>query len=209
MNTIPFSLLEKYGINIVSSEVAKDVDEAKAIAKKIGYPVVLKIATEQPIHKTELGLVKIGIDANNIERAFKDIIASAKEAKIQYDGVLVQEMAEPGLEVIIGVKQDAQFGTVIMFGIGGIYTEVLRDFSLRICPINEMDAIEMLEELKSKQIFSARGRRYNKSAIANLLLAVNDLTMKENIQEMDLNPVILYPQNSKNDYVVVDVRIVK
>jgi succinyl-CoA synthetase beta subunit len=210
MSSDLFSLLSQHGIKTIQSEVAKNIDEAKSIAKKIGYPVVLKISTDQPVHKTELGLVKIGIDAINIDRAFKDIIEKAKDAKVEYDGVIIQEMAEPGLETIVGIKQDAQFGTVIMFGIGGIYTEILHDFSLRICPITETDATEMIEDLKSKDMLSARGRRYSKDAIAKLLMAVNDLAMKENIKELDLNPVILYPQgSSKQDYVVVDVRIVK
>lgn len=204
-----FSLLSKYGIKTVQSEVAKDTNEAKAIAKRIGYPVVLKISTDQPVHKTELGLVRVGVDERNIEQVFRDIIDRARKAKVSFDGVIVQQMAAPGLEVIVGVKQDAQFGTIIMFGVGGIYTEILKDFALRVCPITATDAGEMLEELKSKEMLSARGRRYSKDAIAKLLLAVNELAMKEGIKELDLNPVILYPQGGKEDYLVVDVRIVK
>lgn len=204
-----FSLISKYGIRVVQSEVARDADEAKRIAKRMGYPVVLKILTDQPVHKTELGLVRVGVNEGNIGEVFNDIIDRAKGAKVRFDGIIVQQMAAPGLEVIVGVKQDAQFGTIIMFGIGGIYTEIVKDFALRVCPITSTDAAEMLEELRSKEILSARGRRYSKDAIVKLLLAVNDLVMKEGIKEMDLNPVILYPQGAKQDYLVVDVRVVK
>lgn len=204
-----FDLLTAYGIKVVRSEKVGSVEEGKIIAEKIGFPLVLKISTKQPIHKTELGLVKLNVEKENFESSFNDILMAAKKAGVSYDGVFVQEMAKPGLEVITGIKTDPQFGKIILFGLGGIYTEIIRDFSIRISPISEVDAREMIEELRSKEIFTARGRTYNINAIVKLLLSLNEIAQNENINELDLNPIIIYPQGSENDYLVVDVRIVR
>lgn len=100
-------------------------------------------------------------------------------------------------------------GPTVLLGLGGIYAEALRDFSIRICPIRESDANEMIEELKSKSVFTARGKEYDKAAIAKLLVAVSDIATKEQVKELDLNPVILYPKGSERPYVVVDARVVR
>jgi len=204
-----FELLSKYGINIAEFKVVKNLEEAKEAVSSIGYPVVLKISTKQPVHKTDIGCVKLDVTQDNIESAFNEIIKNAKKNNIDYDGLFVQKMEKSDIEVIAGVKQDPQFGPIILFGLGGIYAEVFKDFSIRVCPISKEDAFEMIEDLKTKGIFHARGKEYNKDAIANLLLKLSEIASKGEIKEMDLNPIIMYPKDTDKDYVVVDVRIVR
>ena len=203
-----FELMEQYGIHAVDSAFASTPEEAEAVADSIGYPVAVKIQSPG-VHKTEIGGVRLNVGKEGIRSAFNDVIENAKKAGKSYSGVTVQRMANPGLEVIIGLKQDPQFGPVILFGMGGIYTEILHDFSLRICPITESDALEMIDELKSHSIFTARGKAYDKTAIAGLLMKVNNIAMKEKLKELDLNPVFLYPKGGEEDYSVVDVRVIE
>lgn len=204
-----FRLLEKYGIKTVRTEIARSADEAKAIARQIGYPVAVKVNTFEPVHKTELGLVRLNVNEEQLESIYYEIIDSAVRANIRFDGIIIQQMAKPGLEIIVGLKQDPQFGPIVLFGLGGIYTEILRDFAIRVCPISEIDAIEMVEELKAKEVFTARGITYNKRAITDIILKVNEIAMKEKISELDLNPIFVYPEKVAEGYVVVDVRVIK
>ena len=198
-------LLEKYNIKKVFTKEAKDLNEIIEIAEKIPS-LVLKVSTNLPIHKTELGLVKLNVTKENVKEEYEDLMNNIKRANIKYSGIIVQEMARPGIEMICGFKEDPQFGKVILFGFGGIYTEIFKDVSMRIVPIDRVGAIEMIEELKYKDIFTARGRNYNKEKMVDLILKVNEIAKnEEDIAELDLNPVIFY----ENDYVVIDWRIVK
>jgi len=203
-----FELMDQYGIHTVSSAFASTPEAAESISEEIGYPVAVKIQSPG-VHKTEMGGVRLNVNRDGIKPAFNEIIENAKRAGISYQGVVIQKMAKPGLEVIVGFKRDQQFGPVVLFGIGGIYTEVLKDFSLRVCPITEADAFEMIDELKSKEIFTARGKVYDKTSIVNLLMKVNNIALKENIKELDLNPVFLYPRGGDEDYSIVDVRLIE
>ncbi|GAG50763.1 unnamed protein product, partial [marine sediment metagenome] len=144
-------ILAEYGISITREQLATDLFEAKAIAEKIGYPLVLKVLSPDIPHKTEAGVIKLGIDSEeSLEKGFNEVIAKArdftKDARI--DGVLIQEMAEKGIEVIVGMSQDAQFGPTLMFGLGGVFVEVFKDVALRVVPISSLDAREMIDETK-------------------------------------------------------------
>lgn len=202
------NLLAKYDIQFIESDLAKDPDEAQRLAESIGYPVVMKIATDKPVHKTDIGAVKLNVQPEGVKAAYTEIIQNAEKAGIEYSGVLVQQTAKPGIEVIVGLKQDQTFGPVILFGLGGIYAEALRDFSVRVCPITETDAEEMVGELRATSVFNSRGMEYDIPAIVSLLMKTSAIAMTERVKELDMNPTIIYTKQSGMGYVVVDVRAV-
>jgi acyl-CoA synthetase (NDP forming) len=196
------ALIKKYDINFAESSVVKNVDEAIKDAK---YPVALKVLSNEIMHKSDKGCVKLNIkDENSLRRAYEEIISNAGGAKVE--GVIIQRMMRPGVELIIGGRRDEQFGPVILFGLGGIFVEAFRDFSLRVCPIDKNDALEMIREMKAYPLLTgARGTEpVDIEAIAALLQRVSRLLVENaSISEMDLNPVIAY----KDGYWVVDVRV--
>lgn len=186
-----FSLLEKHKFNLLPYVLAKDEEGAVKAAKKIGYPVVLKIVSSEIEHKTDIGGVKVNIKKEEILRhAFKEIIQNTKGKKI--DGVLVQKMARKGVELIVGGKKDPQFGHMIVLGLGGIYVEIFKDISARLCPVTDVDIEEMIAELKSHPLLEgARGRKpINKKMLKELVLNACSFMKNEDIKEMDLNPVV-------------------
>ena len=196
------ALVKKYDINFAEGSVVRSVDEALKVAK---YPVVLKVISEEIIHKSDQGCVKLNVkDEESLRKAYSEIISNAGKAKV--DGVLVQSMAKPGSELIVGGRKDEQFGPVILFGLGGIFVEVFKDFSLRVCPIDREDAMEMITELKAYPLLKGvRGRKpADIEAIADVLQKVSKLLYEnEQINEMDINPVIAYEKG----YCAVDVRV--
>ncbi len=196
------ALIKKYGIIFADSNVVKNVDEALKVAK---YPVALKILSNEILHKSDKGCVKLNIkDDESLKRAYAEIISNAGGAKI--DGVLVQRMAKPGVELIVGGRMDEQFGPVILFGLGGIFVEVFKDVSLRICPLDKNDALEMISEMRAYPLLTGvRGSKpVNIEAIADLLQRTSKLLYEnEQVQEMDINPVIVY----EDGYCAVDVRV--
>ncbi|MBI5158628.1 acetate--CoA ligase family protein [Candidatus Micrarchaeota archaeon] len=200
-------LLEKYGVKVISGSIARDKREAKKAAAKMGFPVVLKVVSKEISHKSDKGCVRVGITSEKtLEHAFDEIIHNAGSAKV--DGVLVQKMARKGVELIVGGKRDAQFGPLVIFGLGGVFVEVLRDVSIRICPITEQDADEMIREIKTYPLLTGvRGTLPSDvTAIRKLLMQVSKLMVKEEkVKELDLNPVIVHEKG----YDVVDVRIVE
>ncbi len=198
-----FKLLEKYGFTLLPYELAKNADEAVAIAKKLKYPIVLKIVSPEITHKTDVGGVKVNIKNEEMLRlAYKDVLEGARGKKI--DGVLVQKMARKGVELIIGGKKDEQFGYMVMLGLGGIYVEVFRDITARICPISEADVDEMVGELKSHPILTgARGKKpISIPALKTLLFKVCMFQSEEDIKELDLNPVVFNDEGCD----IIDVR---
>ncbi|MHC1605498.1 MAG: acetate--CoA ligase family protein [Candidatus Methanofastidiosia archaeon] len=203
------SILKEYGIAIPREKVCKDVNESKQFAKSIGFPVVMKIVSPQIIHKSDVGGVKVGIDSKEaVEKAFEGIVFNAKKnvKNTEIIGVSVQEMAK-GREVIIGVNKDSQFGHMIMFGLGGIFVEILKDVSFRLTPLEEIDAREMIEEIKAYPLLKgARGEKsVNIGAIEEILIKIsNFVEERKEISEMDLNPVIV----NENRAVVADARII-
>ena len=198
------------GIAVTETRLAVSQKEAAAISKEIGYPVALKIASPDITHKSDAGGVKTGLkDAKEVKKAYEDIMASVvkKEPKARIQGVTVQPMARPALEVIIGMFQDPQFGPVIMFGLGGIFVEVLKDVSFRLIPIEKRDAMAVIEEIKGKALLNGyRGQEpAGKEALADVLLKVSAMVEKTpEIRELDLNPVFAY----KDTAVAADARIV-
>ncbi|HDK27360.1 MAG TPA: acetyl-CoA synthetase, partial [Candidatus Atribacteria bacterium] len=179
-------------------------------AKEINFPIVMKIVSPDIIHKTDAGGVKVGVkDEEEARMTFQEIVSKAikynKKAKIS--GVIVYPMVPQGTEIIIGMMKDSHFGPVIMFGLGGIFVEVLKDISFRILPIEEIDAREMITEIKGYEIL--KGARGNPPrdirAIEEVLMKVSKLTMKNpEINEIDLNPIFVFEKGIQ----VVDARMI-
>ena len=202
-------IMELAGIPFNRSGLATTSAEAASIADGIGYPVVMKIVSEQVIHKTEVGGVRINIGTEEeVRRTFEDIVESIKEQvpEAVIDGILIEEMAN-GTELIIGTTTDPQFGPMIMFGIGGIFVEVYKDVSFRLIPITPNDAREMMEEIKGKALLEGiRGLpRADPEQVVDILLAVSKLIEgNPDIDEMDINPLLL----TERGIIAVDARII-
>jgi len=198
-------LLHKYRIKTPDSGVAKKPAEAVKIAKKIGYPVVMKLLSPDIIHKTEKKAVIMGLcDDKSVESAFDEIRKHAGKAR--FKGMLIQSQAD-GREVIIGGKRDPQFGAIVLFGLGGIFVEIMKDVSLRIAPIDKHEAMAMIKEVKGYPILAgARGQKpVALEKLAELVSSVSKLISENDIQELDLNPVFV----NEKDCLPVDVRMMK
>jgi acyl-CoA synthetase (NDP forming) len=197
------ALLKMYGIEFAEGSISRSVDEALRVAQ---YPVALKVLSDDIVHKSDRGCVKLNVkDAESLRKAYSELMTNAGNARI--DGILVQKMAKPGHELIVGGRRDEQFGPVILFGLGGIFVEVFKDFSLRVCPIDKADAMEMISEIKGYPLLSGyRGEKpVDMEAIIELLLKTSRLLYdNEKIKEMDMNPVIVYEKG----YCAVDVRVI-
>lgn len=201
-----FALLEKNGFRLLPYHLAEDENGAARAAKKLGYPVALKVVSPEIEHKTDFGGVKINIKNEEVLRhAYNEIVSNARGKKL--DGVLVQKMARKGVELIIGGKKDPQFGHMVVLGLGGIYVEIFRDISARICPVGARDVGEMVLELKAHPVLEgARGKKpINKKALERLVLRACRFMAKEDIKEMDLNPVVF----DENGCDIIDARFVK
>lgn len=204
------AICAQYGITTPEFDVASNAEEAVKSAKKIGYPVVMKIVSQDILHKTDAGGVKVGLENEaEVKSGFEEILQNAKKYKKDANiiGVLVQKMAPSSTEVIVGALKDPQFGQTLMFGIGGIFVEVLKDVTFRIAPIVEKDAKEMIKEIKAYPIL--KGYRNtppaDEDAIVKILLNVSKLIMEHpEINQMDLNPIMVY----ENGASVVDARII-
>lgn len=186
-----------------------DVPETQVISSlkdlKIKAPLVMKILSQDVIHKTEFGGVSIVHRHEEIESEFNELLSKAKNHKLKLKGILVQKFIE-GQQLIIGLKKDVTFNHVILFGLGGIFTELLNDVSIRKCPITKEEAHGMIEELKSKKLFEGfRNIRLNTDKLKEDLVAISKIPQKRSdIEELDINPYIL---NNKSG-TAVDVRIV-
>ncbi len=190
--------------------MAKTADEAVEIFRDIGQDVALKIVSPDILHKSDAGGVRTNLTTEDAVRAaFDEIVSNAKAYYAEADirGVLVSPMAEQGVEVIIGTKIDDQFGPVILFGLGGVLVEILKDVSFRVLPISPPSAKKMIDEIKASVILNGyRGRPpADKKALRRLLLTCSEVVEAyPEIREMDLNPVIVY----ENGVAVVDARII-
>jgi acyl-CoA synthetase (NDP forming) len=202
--------LKSVKIPVVETKLATSKTEAVEIAKKLGFPVVMKIVSPDVVHKSDAGGVKLKIEnATQVGKAYSEILASIKKhnPKAKITGVSVQKMARQGVEVIIGMTKDAQFGPVIMFGLGGILVEVLKDVSFRIVPLEKRDAAEMITEIKGFPILKGyRGQEpANIPYLEDLIVKVSEFVDKNpEIKELDLNPVFAY----KDGAMAVDARII-
>jgi acetyl-CoA synthetase (ADP-forming) len=200
----------EYGIPITKFELAKSEREACMVAEKIGYPVVLKIVSPDIIHKSDVGGVILNLkDSKAVVHAYGKIVKNVKKhcPKAKIAGVLVQEMAPPATEVIVGATKDPQFGPTMMFGLGGIFVEVLKDVTFKIAPVTKEEAYEMICEVKAYPLL--KGYRNTPpadvDAIAKIILNTSRLvTEHEEIKELDLNPILVYKKGAKT----VDARII-
>lgn len=203
-------VIKDVGIKVVTTQLAKTQKEAVETSGEIGFPVVLKIASLDITHKTDAGGVKVGLkNTAEVKKAYAEIMASVRKKypKAKIEGVAVQKMARSGIEIIIGMYKDAQFGPVIMFGLGGIFVEVLKDVSFRLIPIMKRDAEEMIKEIKGYALLNGyRGQEpAHIPSLVDVMLKLSALVEKTpEIKEIDLNPLFAY----KDSAVAVDARIV-
>ncbi|MHA1653333.1 MAG: acetate--CoA ligase family protein [Candidatus Thorarchaeota archaeon] len=209
-------IMRSYGIPIPPYETATTADEAVEKARKIGFPVVLKILSKDILHKSDAGGVKINLKSEEAVRAaFEEIMENARrygaETGIEVDlsrGVFISSFAEMGTEVIIGVTRDPQFGHALMFGLGGIFVEVLKDVTFRLIPLSESDAREMVGEIKAAKILEGiRGQPpRDVDALVRVIMSVSKM-VEENpeIRELDCNPTFVYERGK--GALVVDARI--
>ncbi|MBW2370704.1 MAG: acetate--CoA ligase family protein [Deltaproteobacteria bacterium] len=200
-----------YGVSYPAHGIAKTADEAVGVADGIGYPVVMKIVSKDAPHKSDVGGVVAGLaDADGVRSGYQKIMDSVTSALPDADisGVLICKQAPEGVEVIIGATEDPIFGMTIMFGLGGIFTEVLKDVSFRIAPLEQIDAEEMIREIKGYPMLTGvRGQEpCDLDSLADLLVGVSKFVAdRPDITELDLNPVRAYPEGVQ----VLDVRIIK
>jgi len=203
-------MLGKAGVPVVATKLARDVKEAVALSNEAGYPVVLKVMSADVVHKSDAGGVKLGLEnAEQVEKAYAEMMASVKAAypDAVIDGVSVQAMARKGVEVIIGMSKDPQFGPVLMFGLGGVLVELLKDVAFRIVPVAKIDANEMIREIKGFPMLQGfRGAEpADLEALEDLIVKVSDFVeANPQVKELDLNPVFAYGDGA----VAVDARVV-
>jgi acetyl-CoA synthetase (ADP-forming) len=184
-------VIKSAGVPVVPSILAKTRDEAFQIAEKLGFPVVMKGCSAELAHKTEASMVKLNV-ANSEEaaRVFDELMGKIKGL----DGVLIQKMVKGSREFVIGLSRDPQFGPCVMFGMGGIFTEALKDVTFRVAPLSKEDALEMIDEIKTKKLLGEfRGSpAVDRNALAKALIGVGDLGIKyDSITEIDINPLII------------------
>ncbi|MDH7507285.1 MAG: acetate--CoA ligase family protein [Candidatus Thermoplasmatota archaeon] len=194
-------LLKAFNIKTTVYELVKNPIDLKNI--KLKYPVALKVCSRKILHKTDVGGVTL--DIKNFDELEKTFTVFKK--KFPEEIFLVEQMQEKGVEIIIGLVNDPTFGLSIMFGVGGIFTELYKDVSFRVVPIDEYDAKQMIEEIKGKKLFEGfRGFKANKDIVVELLLKVSRFgeSLMDRIDQMDLNPVFVY----ENSYCVVDAKLI-
>jgi len=202
-----------YGFPIVPFKLAKSAEEAVDTASEIGYPVVMKIAGPKILHKTDVGGVKLNLtDEQSVRTAYEEMIQTVRQKlgeDIEIWGVVVQKMLPRGKEIILGITRNPQFGPLLMFGLGGIYTEALRDVSFRLAPIRENVAHEMIKDIRSHRLLEGvRGEPASDlDAIAECLMRLSQLvTENPQIKELDINPLIVYPKGQ--GACVADARVI-
>ena len=194
-------LLKTYGIRTTNYKLVNKLEDLENLGLK--FPVAIKVCSSKILHKTDVGGVKLGIkDMRDLEKTFKEF-----KKKFPKENLLVDQMEEKGVEIIIGLVQDPTFGLSIMCGIGGIFTELYKDVTFRIIPIDKYDSVQMIEEIKGKKLLEGfRNMKANKELVIDLLLKVSKIGQEliEHIDQMDLNPVFVY----ENDICVVDAKLI-
>ena len=204
------SILKAYGVKVPPYALVNSAKDAVKAAKKIGYPLVMKIVSPQILHKTDVGGVKVGIDnAKDVKKTFNDMYKRLSKKKgVQVKGVLLEKMVPKGIEMIVGLQVDPQFGPVIMAGLGGVMTEVFKDVAWRMLPITMDDAKSMVEELKSSKLFKGfRGSApVDMNMLAKALVQIGKIGVDNAayINSIDFNPIMVYPKS----YYVVDAKII-
>ena len=186
-------VLAAYGIPVTRERLVKSGKDAVAAADELGYPVVVKGCGAELTHKTELDAIRLNLkDAREVRKAVKDLKDTLKGHKLQ--GLLVQEMVKGQRELVMGLTRDPQFGPCVMFGLGGIYTEILKDVTFRVAPLTERDALEMMDEIRGKKILDAfRGMAAApRDVLARALIALGQIGLDHSeVREIDVNPLLL------------------
>ncbi len=184
-------VIESAGVPVAAAALARSRKEAEQMAERIGYPVVMKGCSAELAHKTESGMVKLNIgNSEEAARVFDELTAKMKNL----DGVLIEKMVQGSREFVIGLSRDPQFGPCVMFGLGGIFTEALKDVTFRVAPLSKEDALEMIDEIKTKKILGEfRGSpAVDREALAKALVGIGELGMScASIAEIDINPLII------------------
>ena len=204
------SILKTYGVKVPPFALVTSAEDAAKQAKKIGFPLVMKVVSPQILHKTDVGGVKVGLDnVNDVKKTFKDMYGRLSKKKgVEVKGILLEKMVPKGVELIVGVQNDPQFGPVIMVGLGGIMTEVMKDVAFRMLPISTSDAKSMLNELKGSALLKGfRGSEpIDTNMVAQMLVQIGKLGVEnaDYINSIDFNPVIVYPKS----HFVVDAKII-
>ena len=197
-----FGILERNKISVAPYAIVKTKDQLLKAADKIGYPNVLKVWDKSIVHKTDVG----GVIMDNLSKEMIETGFDHLKSKFGDVDILLQKQVKRGIELYIGGMKDPTFGYMVVFGIGGIYVEVFKDISARICPIDENDVKDMINELKAKKIILGfRGKQVNVDELSSLIIKVSKMIEKEKISELDLNPV---KADEKGCY-VIDARIVR
>jgi len=203
-------ILALYNIPTPAAHLAKTREDAVKFAKKIDFPVVLKVVSKQIIHKSDAGGVIVGVkNEEEVVKAFDKILQNAKtyDSKAEIEGIYVQKMASPGREVIVGAVKDAQFGHVVMFGLGGIFVEILKDVVFRVAPINKDEAHEMICEIKGFPVLNGvRGEKpIDFDCLSETVASISQLVVDfPQIAQLDINPIRVYPEK----LYAVDARII-
>ena len=204
------SILKSYGIKVPGYALVNSADQAAKAAKKLGFPLVMKVVSPQILHKTDVGGVKVGLDnVNDVKKTFNDMYKRLSKKKgVQLKGILLEKMVPKGTELIVGLQNDPQFGPVIMVGIGGVLTEVFRDVAFRMLPITTSDAKSMLDELKgAKMLKGFRGSEpIDINMLSKALVQIGKLGVDNasHFDSIDFNPIVVYPKS----YAVVDAKII-
>jgi 3-hydroxypropionyl-CoA synthetase (ADP-forming) len=204
------SILKTYDVKVPPYALVTSAEEAAKQAKKIGFPLVMKVVSPQILHKTDVGGVKVGLDnIADVKKTFTDMHGRLSKKKgVDVKGILLEKMVPKGVELIVGIQNDSQFGPIIMVGLGGIMTEVMKDVAFRMLPITTSDAKSMLNELKgSKLLKGFRGSEpIDTNMVAKMLVNIGKLGVEnaDYINSIDFNPVIVYPKS----HFVVDAKII-
>jgi acetyltransferase len=193
-------VLDAYGFPLVEGELVGTLEEAARSAEKLGYPLVIKVASDDILHKSDAGVVAVGIESRDeLEAAYRPILdkARAYDPKAQIDGMLIEKMAPKGEEVIVGLKRDPGFGPLLMFGMGGVFVELFKDVAFRVAPLTREDAEAMVKETKAFNLLNGwrGGMVYDLEAIYDVILRLSKLAEDfPQIEEIEINPLRVYPQ---------------
>ena len=199
-----------YGIPTPNFRLAHTAEEASSFAEELPFPVVLKIVSQDILHKTEAGGVIVGLNTKEqVNQGYNQILSNVKQRNpsARVEGILVQNMAPAGVEVIIGGLRDSTFGPTVLFGLGGIFVEVLKDATFRVAPITDTDSRQMIEEIRGYPLLKGvRGQpASDEEAIIRILQAMSKIMLENSqIQQVDLNPVVVYAKGAA----VVDARVI-
>jgi len=204
------SILKKYRVSVPGFSLATSADQAVRDAKKLGFPLVMKVVSPQILHKTDVGGVKVGVDNTaDVRKTFNDMYGRLSKKKgVNVKGILLEKMVPKGVELIVGIQNNPQFGPMLMVGLGGVLTEIFKDVAFRMLPVTTSDAKSMLNELKGSKILKGfRGSKpIDLNMLAKALVQIGKIGVDnaDYINSIDFNPIVVYPKS----YNVVDAKII-